>query len=83
MRRSRYFGNTAPLLVAACLLPLVTTQVSTQPVLWALPFLLTFVGGVFADAFETKARRQYLLLACGAIAAQVALLLTVLPRMHR
>ncbi len=24
-----------------------------MPLLWALPFLLTFVGGVFADAYET------------------------------
>ena len=53
-RRSRYFGNTAPLLIALCLLPLVTTGVYGQPWLWALPFLLTFIGGVFADALETR-----------------------------
>jgi hypothetical protein len=53
-RRSRYFGNTTPLLIALCLLPLITTGVPGQPWLWALPFLLTFVGGVFADALETK-----------------------------
>lgn len=52
-RRSRYFGNTAPLLMALCLLPLITTGVYGQTWLWALPFLLTFVGGVFADALET------------------------------
>ena len=53
-RRSRYFGNTAPLLVALCFLPLFTTGVFGQPWLWALPFLLTFIGGVFADALETR-----------------------------
>jgi hypothetical protein len=31
---------------------LVTTGVQGSPLLWALPFLLTFVGGVFADAYE-------------------------------
>jgi hypothetical protein len=25
-----------------------------SPWLWALPFLLTFVGGVFADAYESQ-----------------------------
>jgi hypothetical protein len=53
-RRSRYFGNTTPLLIALCLLPLITTGTAGQPWLWALPFLLTFVAGVFADALETK-----------------------------
>src|ERR1019366_5930758 len=51
-RRSRYFGNTAPLLCALVLFLLVTAGVPGSPWLWALPFLLTFVGGVFADAFE-------------------------------
>jgi hypothetical protein len=61
-RRSRYFGNTAPLLIGLLLLPLITTQVITRPWLWALPFLFTFVGGVWADVFETKWRRAYLAL---------------------
>ncbi|HEY0758908.1 MAG TPA: hypothetical protein VGD59_06600 [Acidisarcina sp.] len=65
-RRSRYFGNTAPLLVSALLLPLVTTGVVSEPWLWAMPFLLTFVGGVFADALETVYRRTFLV-ATGAI----------------
>jgi len=59
-RRSRYFGNTAPLLVAAPLMLLVTTGVSSQPWLWALPFLIAFVGGVFADALETRWRRTFI-----------------------
>ena len=58
--RSRYFGNFAPLLAALLLLPILTTQVSTQPVLWAVPFLLTLTAGVFADVLETKQRKLFL-----------------------
>ena len=61
--RSRYFGNTAPLLCALLLLPLVTTGGYGEPRLWALPFLLAFVGGVFADVLETRHRKLYLWLA--------------------
>jgi hypothetical protein len=52
LRKSRYFGNTAPLLFALVLFPLIMTGSPGAPWLWALPFLLTFVGGVFADAYE-------------------------------
>jgi hypothetical protein len=52
LRQSRYFGNTAPLLCALVLLALVTTGTPGSPWLWALSFLLTFVGGVFADAYD-------------------------------
>ena len=52
LRKSRYFGNTAPLLCALVLMVLVMTGAPGSPWLWALPFLLTFVGGVFADAYE-------------------------------
>src|SRR5260370_28403550 len=57
VRRCRYFGNTAPLVMVLLLFPLVTTQTVSRPWLWALPFLFTFVGGVFADALETRQRR--------------------------
>jgi hypothetical protein len=52
IRRSRYFGNTTPLLCALVLFLLVLTGTQGSPWLWALPFLLTFIGGVFADAYE-------------------------------
>jgi hypothetical protein len=52
LRKSRYFGNTAPLLCGLILMVLVTKGVPGAPWLWALPFLLTFVGGVWADAYE-------------------------------
>ncbi len=66
LRRSRYFGNTAPLLCVLALLPLVTTGVPGSPLLWALPFLLTFIGGVFADAYESP-RSRVAMAAGGAI----------------
>jgi len=72
-RRSRYFGNTAPLLVTLALLPIQTTQISTLPTLWAYPFLLTFIAGVFADATETKERKMYLAIVLTTLAAQFVL----------
>jgi hypothetical protein len=72
-RRSRYFGNTAPLLMVLGLVFVYTTQVISAPWLWALPFLFTFVGGVFADALETRQRKLYLLLTTGVIVTQAAL----------
>jgi hypothetical protein len=66
LRRSRYFGNTAPLLCALVLLVLVMTGAPGSPWLWALPFLLTFVGGVFADAYESP-RGRVAMAAGGAI----------------
>ncbi len=66
LRRSRYFGNTTPLLCFLAVVPLITPGVRSTPWLWALPFLLTFIGGVFADAFESP-RRNLALAAAGAI----------------
>jgi hypothetical protein len=69
LRKSRYFGNTAPLLCALVLFLLVMTGAPGAPWLWALPFLLTFIGGVFADAYEGPRGR----LALGAAGAIVLL----------
>lgn len=73
VRRSRYFGNTVPLLMTLLLVPLYTTQVFSAPWVWALPFLFTFIGGVFADTLETKQRKMFLLLSAAIILAQAAL----------
>jgi hypothetical protein len=78
-RRSRYFGNTTPLLVAALLLVLVTTGVQTEIWLWALPFLLAFIGGVFADVLETRYRKIFLWVTSAMILAQAALCVAGLP----
>ena len=78
-RRSRYFGNTAPLFCALVLMALVMTGSQGSPWLWSLPFLLTFVGGVFADAYEVP-RGRLALGAAGAVALlQAALCILSLP----
>jgi hypothetical protein len=81
VRRSRYFGNTSPLLMTLALAPLVTTQTVSAPWLWALPFLFTFVGGVFADALETHYRKLFLVLTGGVLLAQAMECVRALPLM--
>ena len=80
-RRSRYFGNSAPLLIALCFLPLITTGVFGQPWLWGLPFLLTFIGGVFADALETRNGRifRWAVVAMVVLQATLTIALPMLP----
>lgn len=78
-RRSRYFGNTTPLLVALVLLSLETTGVRSEPWIWALPFVLTFTGGVFADMLESRRKRMFLWLAGALAVTQVILTLASLP----
>lgn len=78
-RRSRYFGNTAPLVCAMVCFLLVMTGASGQPWLWAQPFLLTFLGGVFADAHESPRPRLALLAGAFLVALQAAACLLSLP----
>ena len=78
-RRSRYFGNTTPLLCALLLFPLLMTGLSGTPWLWALPFLFTFIGGVFADAFEGPQRRLMLTAAAAVVLLQSAFCVLCLP----
>ena len=66
LRKTLYFGNTAPLISAVLLMVLTTAGVPGTPILWALPFLLTFIAGVFADAYETS-RGKLSLASAGAI----------------
>jgi len=82
-RRSRYFGNTVPLVVSIFLFLITTTGVQARPWLWATPFLLTFIGGVFADALETRQRRLFLYLGGGLLLAQLCLSLASLPLLSR
>jgi hypothetical protein len=83
VRRSRYFGNTAPLLVLLALAPLITTQTVSAPWLWALPFFFTFIGGVFADALETRTRKLFLVLTGAVLAAQAMECFAALPLIAR
>ena len=71
--RSRYFGNTAPLICFIVLVLLVTKGVPGNPSLWALPFLLTFIGGVFADAFESERGKLFVAAAASLVILQMAI----------
>jgi hypothetical protein len=59
---------------------LETTQVRSAAWLWALPFLFTFVGGVFADALETKQRKMYLTITGMVVLTQALACWAMLPR---
>ena len=78
-RKSRYFGNTAPLLCAAVLMLLVMTGAPGSPWLWSLPFLLTFVGGVFADAYDGPRGRLALAAGGALVFLQAVLCIISLP----
>ena len=57
--RTRYFGNTAPLLLAVLFVALGMAHPHVAGagfLLGAVPFLLIFVAGVLADLMETRAR---------------------------
>jgi hypothetical protein len=79
LRKSRYFGNTVPLLCALVLILLVTTGIPGAPWLWALPFLLTFIGGVFADAYEGPRGRLAMGAAGAIVLMQVVFCVLSLP----
>jgi hypothetical protein len=78
-RRSRYFGNTAPLLCGLVLVTLVMTGAPGTPWLWSIPFWVTFIAGVFADAHESPRGRLVLWAAGSIVVAQVVLGLLALP----
>jgi hypothetical protein len=71
-RRARYFGNAAPLVVAA-LLFILSLGSPHYPgfgfALMAVPFLFVFISGVIADLLETSHREIVLLTVCGVLLA--------------
>jgi hypothetical protein len=77
-RPSRYFGNTTPLIMALVLFPIYTTQVMSAPWVWALPFLFTFIGGVFADILESRQRKLFVALSAAILITQAGLCWTSL-----
>ena len=81
IRRSRYFGNTTPLLCAVVLFLLVTTGVPSSPWLWALPFLVTFIAGVFADAYEGPRGQMAIAAAAAIVLLQAVVCVMSLPGM--
>jgi hypothetical protein len=78
-RRSRYFGNTVPLLLSILFFTLITPGISSEPTLWAVPFLLTFIAGVFADFLETRYRPIFLVMTGSLLLLEAALSLLALP----
>jgi hypothetical protein len=72
--RTRYFGNTAPLLVAVTLLLLGIAHPHVAGagfLLAAIPFLFVFVSGVLADLLETSYRQLVMACVVGMLAAYV------------
>jgi hypothetical protein len=83
--RTRFFGNTAPLLVFGLLLVMGTLlpENGASAILFAcLPFLLLFVAGVFADLVESKYQAPALAVIFAVIAAQAAYSIASLVRMY-
>jgi hypothetical protein len=72
--RTRYFGNTAPALVAALFVGLGMAHPHAAGagfLLAACPFLFVFVAGVLADLMETRFRLAVTAGVCGMLAAYV------------
>lgn len=71
-KRTRYFGNSAPLMIAALLLILAVGAPNFPGQgfhLTVLVFLFVFVAGVFADLIETRLSRFVLAGLCGVLGA--------------
>lgn len=60
-RRTRYFGNTAPLMVGTGLLywSLISPMALIASI-WALPFFFVFIGGIWADLLESNRGKWFL-----------------------
>jgi hypothetical protein len=81
--RTRYFGNTAPLLVAIVCLVFGLAAPHYQGLgfqLVAMPFLFVFVAGIAADLLESKQRTLVLASISGLLLAYAILSLTELTR---
>jgi len=81
-RRTRYFGNWSPLLLAVSLPWWPGQFVSGASTMWALHFALTLIGGIFADLLEPtffrgRFRTQVVIAAFVLVGASVALSLIV------
>jgi hypothetical protein len=83
--RTRFFGNTAPLIVFLLLLAMgiLFPENGASAILFAtLPFLLLFISGVFADLIESKLQAPALGFIFAVIAAQAAYSVASLVRMY-
>ncbi len=85
-KRARYFGNVAPLAIAALLLFLAMAAPSFPGEgfqLAALVFLFVFVAGVFADLLETRPGLLVMAALCGLLIASAVWNLMELARAAR
>jgi hypothetical protein len=83
-KRTRYFGNTAPLLIAALLLILALGAPNFPGQgfhLTMLVFLFVFVAGVFADLLETQQSLLVTAGLCGLLSASAIWNLLQLARL--
>ena len=81
--RARYFGNTAPLLVAASFLALAVGTPHYPGLgfqFMAVPFLFVFVAGIAADLLETRHRQVVMAAVWGLLVANAAWSLWELAR---
>ena len=84
--RTRYFGNTAPLLVAVLFIGLGMAhpdQAGAGFLLASIPFLLIFVSGILADLMETPYRQLVTAGAWALIAADILWTLLKLSQVPR
>jgi hypothetical protein len=83
--RTRYFGNTAPLLVAILFIVLrllLPHDAGAVLSLTAVIFLFVFVAGIAADLLETKARELLMAVFVGLVAANALWDLMALARVR-
>jgi len=81
--RTRYFGNTAPLLVAVLFVVLAVAHPHGEGFLVAaVPFLFLFVSGVIADLPETSYRPWVVLIVAAMLLAYVARTLIALSQVQ-
>jgi hypothetical protein len=83
-KRTRYFGNTAPLLIVLLFLVMALAAPNFPGQgfhLIALVFLFVFVGGVFADLLETQRRPLVTAGLCGLLSASAVWNLLQLARL--
>jgi hypothetical protein len=85
--RTRFFGNTAPLLVAAEIALLAIFMPNAAGGIfffYGLPFLIVFSAGVFADLFESRRYQSFAVgVGYGAILAQAGFSLVGLIQLAR
>jgi hypothetical protein len=84
--RTRYFGNTAPLLIALLFIALGIAHPHVAGagfLLASIPFLFIFVSGVLADLMETRFRALVTALVWGLLAADILWTLLKLAQVSR